>query len=370
MKVVFVLSGNYPTNKAYGVTSKESMIALRRLGHEVFVFSRREVIEIFSKKGVGSRLIATIWERSINSRAISKFFFPLWQVFACIQVRSLIPRDTEVIWTREPIVSCLLSFLAPPIIIAEIHHSPRRFSKVAIWILKQREKVIIAPIKPLITKQLGLEESKTPVAFMAVNDNFLKVGESRSAKRNLMKKIVLIGKISNKFQRESYERLMVQVEKLKGLPVQVELTLIGIDSKLWTNNMTNEISNVKIQILGHMDHGNLPSKLSQFDIGIIPYSNNRYFKDTFPLKAVEYAATKILIVASDTKTHRELLGENAIYYDTQDENSLREVLSKIWDGEFDTEGKIQSAYKWSQSKTYTKRVQAIMESVLAVQNAQ
>jgi glycosyltransferase involved in cell wall biosynthesis len=230
--------------------------------------------------------------------------------------------------------------------------------------------VIIAPIKPLITVELGLEESKTPVAFMAVNDNFLKIGESRSAKRNLMKKIVVMGKVSNKFQRESYERLMAQIKKLNELPVQIELTFIGIDSQFCNTNMIDESSNIKIQILGHIEHENLSSKLSEFDIGIIPYSDNRYFRETFPLKTVEYAATKILIVASDTKTHKDILGDNAIYYDTQDENSLREVLSRIWNGEFNTEEKIESAYKWSQSKTYSKRVEIIMECALTVQNLQ
>lgn len=369
VKIVVVLSGSFPTQKAYGVTTLGTLRALSQKGHKTILLSRTEVMNNLLSKGAVSRLVAKFWETSINSKRLSGIFFPVWQVFMCFQLRHLIPRDTDLIWSREPILAYFLSVLIRVTVVVELHHVPQRFNRLVMHRLKRDSKVVVAPIKSSIRDELKLDALTTPIANMAVNDEFLRVGKARISERDLKRKIVVLGKVSNMHQRVSHEQLFRELQSLgtNTLPATL-VAFIGIDDIFQSRLSIAKNGNLKLQFMGHIVHETLPIILSEFDIGIIPYSENRYFRDTFPIKAVEYAATKILIVASDTVNHKQILQDRAFYYSFEEEGSLSTLLTKIWSGELDTGEVIEKAYQWAQSKTYSRRVDKILENVVTVTN--
>jgi glycosyltransferase involved in cell wall biosynthesis len=368
VKIAVILSAKFPTHKAYGVTTRETVKALLRDGHKVQVLSRTEINEQLLSGGLLLRKISKLWEHLIGSKYLSFLIFPFWQIFFALRVKNLACNHTALMWTREPVVACLLSFLTSKAIVLEVHHIPRRCGKLIIHILKNRAGVVIAPIKISIRDELGLEALKTPIATMAVNEGFLQTGKLRSSKRRIGRSIVVLGKISNRFQRESYEKLIKQLESFSGYERSTKITFVGIENCFESKVLNSTPKDLIIEFRGHINHDELPQFLNKFDIGLIPYLGNAYFKDTFPIKMVEYAAVKLLIVATDTPSHREILENRAYYYDLTQERSLERLLLKIWSGELDTNKVIEEGYRWAGSKTYSNRVNEILEKVVTITN--
>ena len=45
MKILFVVTSAFPTQKAYGVTTRESMLAAKNLGHKVYSLSLKAITQ-------------------------------------------------------------------------------------------------------------------------------------------------------------------------------------------------------------------------------------------------------------------------------------------------------------------------------------
>lgn len=366
--MVFVLSGNFPTTKAYGVTTRETARAIEHLGHDVKVVSKLDVIRRLEKGRRIARAQAKCWEVLINSSKLSRIAFPMWQVFFAVKVRSIVSRDTEIIWSREPILALITSYLTPSKIVLEIHHVPRRFGKFLIGILRRRPRIVLSPIKVSIRESLSLNPIDSPLAEMSVNEDFLMAGKSRKSSRPLSGKIVVLGKISNAHQRASFESLLNELKLLNSTLEKTEVTFIGIEEQIGREFLSNLDLGTRIIFKSHIKHEDLPSLLCDFDLGIVPYSNDPYFRDTFPIKIVEYCAMKILVIATNTQTHKTILGENAIYYDLNKVGSLNNVLNQVWAGVLDTSSRLDRAYAWARTKTYNERVKKILQATCKLEN--
>jgi glycosyltransferase involved in cell wall biosynthesis len=61
----------------------------------------------------------------------------------------------------------------------------------------------------------------------------------------------------------------------------------------------NARSQRNICFVGHLDHALMPSVLAGFDVGIMPYNDNDFFRYSNPLKIYEYAAAGLPTVSSN-----------------------------------------------------------------------
>ena len=104
--------------------------------------------------------------------------------------------------------------------------------------------------------------------------------------------------------------------------------------------------------------------MSKIEIGLVPYPETTYNSRRFPIKLVEYAARGILILASDTLAHREILTEDiAYFYPQQSEFGLEAALNLINSDIDEANRKIKNAHLWAQRFTYGSRVKGVIQEM-------
>lgn len=133
---------------------------------------------------------------------------------------------------------------------------------------------------------------------------------------------------------------------IKELP-QVNFLLIGSIYNNAKNEMKKLIKNKNVIWLNYVQPELLPSYLSNFDAGIIPFKNSEFFKSVFPNKFFEYLASSLPVVTtnlSELKKYEDLIGyshgksdflENCIkalngYFDKYNEEYLRISMENSW----------------------------------------
>lgn len=351
-----ILSGFYPTHKAYGVTTSGTIEALTKLKCDVTCVSRNDINELLTKNSHVGRYFVEFSNTLLAARHISKFYFPIWQIVVSRFALKLLSDAEGTIWVREPLLALIFSFTTKKKIICEVHHSKGIVTHQLIQMLAKRPLVTLAPIKMQIAIDCKLTISKTPIAFMAVNNNFLERGRTRSSSREIQPKIVVVANSSNKFQRESLSRLIEQIGVCAEGSKDWEFTFAGIDASMLSQLPQRNQQYVRFKVLGRVSHDRILDLLEVSDIGIIPYLDNEYFLETFPIKAVEYAATKNLIIASDTRSHRKLLNDKAILYDLWNNAGLYKAISAAISRRVNTKNLLDEAYSWASDHSFQARV--------------
>lgn len=363
MKFYFVLSGYFPTNKAYGVTTNGTIKALKKEGHEVSVVSRAELKTKMRGYGYLGRLAVRSSDYLHSSHLLSKWYFPIWQIICSMMSISFFIETKSVIWVREPKLALIFSKITRKQVICELHQVSGIFIKLYIWLLKRNPRVILAPIKTELMQRAHLSTLDCPIAFMAVEEEFLQAGHHRSVGRKLLPQIAIVANLSNKYQIQSFKRLLTQIDFCLSVQEGVRFYFAGIhkdavsDMKLSIENIDN------VKFLGRISHEQILSLLSNTDLGIIPYCENDYFSNTFPIKAVEYAATKNLIIASDTSAHRELMRDHALFYDLNDNLGLNKAIRVALSDSEEIEKVLTSAYDWAKRHSYQERVLGVLKKI-------
>jgi glycosyltransferase involved in cell wall biosynthesis len=111
-----------------------------------------------------------------------------------------------------------------------------------------------------------------------------------------------------------------------------------------------------------MSHNELIPKLRKCDAFILPYPEGNYFRNRFPLKALEYAALFRPILVTDTIAHRNIFDSSEVWFYSPENclhlsNSINDLISdkgKVLK-------KLQNAYAKAQAHTYSRRVQDILD---------
>ena len=124
-------------------------------------------------------------------------------------------------------------------------------------------------------------------------------------------------------------------------------------------------SNSKIKLLlknrnviyhGHIDHTMLAKKISDYDIGLIPYKINAFTQSVTSLKLLEYFAAGLPVIS--TKYSEALSYEKSIFYIWNDIDRLCGVVDEIRNT-FDYEFSIANRRK-VETKTWEKQCQKLI----------
>jgi hypothetical protein len=366
MHIYFVLSGIYPTKKAYGVTTRETIRALMEFGHKVEVVSRSEIETNFKNGNFVSTRFVKISEFLLKLRKISKIYFPVWQIIFAYFSKRHFKEKHSLIWIREPQLAMFYSVTTNNRILCEIHHLSRFNTKYIIPFLQKKKNVTLSPIKRRIAENLGLSSSEAPISFMSVSPEFISVGEVREDFRRLEPRIVVVGNATNRYQLESFRRLIKQIEECKFSDFAPKFTFVGLDEHFAVETLGFSAHSVSADFLGAIKHEDLPNVLAKSDIGIVHYLDNEYFLNTFPIKIVEYAATKNLILATNTRAHTDIIGNKGLFYDINDDLGLRRIIEQATKPNANLGKTINEAFRWAKHHTYKARAGGIMAFIDSV----
>ena len=172
---------------------------------------------------------------------------------------------------------------------------------------------------------------------MAINKE--EIIETNSIKAKRYKKIIYVGNPNN-------GEVPLQIDLLNDAAVLVYkknpdwiFEIVGISEEVFLRSCS-KYKSPNIKFLEHLPRKLIIKKLRSSLIGLVIYPNFQWFHDSFPIKIVEYSASGVAIVASDTIAHRRILSKNrCVYFKSGSEVSLANGISQLINNEaFRVEG--------------------------------
>jgi len=113
-----------------------------------------------------------------------------------------------------------------------------------------------------------------------------------------------------------------------------------------------------LNVVPYVEHSRVPALMQSSDVLTLPYPGGRAFFDgRFPMKLVEYAASRKPIVLTSTPSHTSVFPLDAGYfYEFGNATQLVNQLHAALGGGSDRDAKVQRAFEWAQRHTYAERV--------------
>ena len=147
---------------------------------------------------------------------------------------------------------------------------------------------------------------------------------------------------------------------------EIEYSFVGLE-KEYENSLRHlinqlELNPKKFRFIDQVTHTDIPDTLRDFSVGVIPYPRSKYNDERFPLKALEYAASGLPIIATDTPVHKQLFSE--AFTNFFDENSAEEfsrAILNLYESRDVYQLKASNARKFAENFTYEMRAQKIID---------
>jgi glycosyltransferase involved in cell wall biosynthesis len=336
MNINFVLGVRYPTEKAYGVTIGRTSQAIKELhnGSKLFVPSPA------TEDQFGNSLIDITYKLGFSHppKRRSKIMIFVFALLDGVRIGNFLKiggkLEREKFIFRDLALSIGSMIILPKgRVLLEIHHHTSKLKKmIIICLVKTRKARLITITQNSLPYKLG----------SAINVCYVGNATSSGHDNGLMKMI-------NCIREASQTR------------IKVNLTIVGVPKRHFTSEAVSATSNFKVHFIDYVKHSEIPHILANQSVGVIPYPESRYHDYRFPIKAVEYAASSLSIIASDTPSHRSILSEDfAHFVDFDNSANLREKLLELQSNiEREQERRIQ-ARKWSEKYSYLERAKLII----------
>lgn len=367
-KLVYLSTTRYPTEKAYGVTIGNTVSALNKLKLE----TRIGVWGIPNNDCLQNEIVSISRHQS-NFGFKSKLPFAAKITFT-VQVfckgfqlnqNSLQIDEQTILWTREPIVLLHHAIFNHDVkYLIELHHSISWLNKIAIRIIARKHQVKILALSQFSKKQYQktlkyVEITEVP---MGVSENFFNI--SRSAKS---KKFVVgyMGKGTSSGHDNRIDQIITASKLLEDLS-DIEYSFVGLelDYEIKMRALIEELQLDinKFSFISHLSHNEIPKVMANFSVGIIPYPQSSYNDERFPLKAIEYAAAGLPILATSTHAFRRLLSEEFTnFFEENSPDSFAEAVLNLYESAEIYAVKSTNARTYAEGFTYEKRAQKIID---------
>lgn len=372
-KIVFLTPARYPTEKAYGVTTGNTIEALSRLGVRTEIWNRDNsgsdeygnlLVQPGTKKASKRK-----WLYRVHFLGINKWAYVHDQLKFALNCLSSLRKETEnvIAWTRFPLVG-LVTSLSPNVelLIIELHHQPNISSRMLLRGIKKIKSVKVAVISQKSKTQfdsLGLE-IQTFTLEMSVPENFI---QSTNHPFTLPTKVCYLGKSKSSGNTNNLEFILMGFSQTKNAS-QSKLDLVGVESQevssLAVYAEKLRISRRNLQFIPHLPHKEVDEYLNGASIGLVPYELNDYNSARFPIKILEYAAKGILILAPESFVANLQIPPGVImtYKDADSADFARELDLLIEKLNLQPTRNLV-AIEFAKHHTYRKRAQKLMEQI-------
>jgi glycosyltransferase involved in cell wall biosynthesis len=291
--------------------------------------------------------------------------------------RYAIPYKTEILWLRDPIVG-LLNYRKPYYrkVVIEVHQPLKIFEKVILKIIERSKKLIIAPIsKELYTSLLDSKFHFNKEIFMlspmGVPKSFFKESDTNNDQSVPFGefKIGYVGGAYSAGVDHNISSLISCIDEFnsKSSTMKSSLSIFGLEADLLPSFQANfhKLIESKVLFLSvRQNHDTLVAELQKCNVFILPYPEGNYYKSSFPIKAMEYAALRRPILVTNTISHRNIFNTNEVwFYDPQSCSSLSNAMMDINKDSSNTNEKIKLAFNKSLNFTYRNRVENILKLI-------
>lgn len=367
-----MLSTDFPTRRAYGITTAYTVDAVVAAGHSASVLSTSNL-----PSHGASRFYQTVqpWFRRRFSLpySIGAFAHHASRALFFHEVeRILASCATDAFWIRDFYLGAKLRSVFPqaPICI-EVHQPPSRRQMRSVC-RADSANTLWGPISPVteeaLTEALGQgrlgDVTRVP---MAAADAFFSTSPGVNSGLPNSQQIKTIGYFGS-FQSGGFDQgvaaMVREILRFETLgPVELLLVGIGEEGKRVVVESAKDIrSAIRLVVLPHVHHHEVPRLIRKCDVLVLPYPGGSPFFDArFPLKLVEYAASQRPIVLTKTRSHLGVFPVPAgYYYDGKDPRSFRKALASALTYDGTRQRTVSLAYDWARGHTYEARVRPVL----------
>ena len=329
MRIVILLSGRFPTEKAYGVTTNGTIRALVAMGHSVTVYGLesdyKEINLNYSKVELRNykelsfmrlfKLIAYSG-KGVLSKVCWNIF---WKSVYYSNREELRRAKFEVAWIRDPKMYKFV--IDMPKNIVEIHNFVGRKGILKLTNNCENGNLVLAPISRTLTNYVASLNLKSKVVMApmgidldqisaenSINDFVLQIQNSRKMKRQSIK-VGYVGKFLPNGYSKGIEDLLdlACLNKLEKL--ELEISLVG-GTLEEVANFEKKRSNLNLnpsdlEITPHLPHREALERMKTFEVLVLPQPDSKkYFG--FPLKCIEAVASGRILVVADCSIYRDI----------------------------------------------------------------
>ena len=316
--------------KAYAVTTVQTALALRKLGFELRYFgpfskSRTATLWPFDRRKKISNIILSINLIMFRFTFLAKLSFVLQRKL--LQSRLLVEQnlsESNLLWTRDLRVAITYANRGFAVC-CEVHAALTHRELVALEKLSSRNKLWLFPISISLKDELlslsNLREVGISLLPMGADKAFFEapsVSHSYSPHEHI--RIGYIGSyetvgitagledvISSLFLQNDFQIEFLVVGVGKGGATALNEHFAKIQSSKKTQNFS-------MTLLEWVNHDDVLGYIQSCHMVILPYQENSFNSGRFPIKAIEYSASQIPILCSDTVSHRNIFNENQVYF--------------------------------------------------------
>jgi glycosyltransferase involved in cell wall biosynthesis len=371
MRFLFVLNSQYPTKKAYGITTGYTADALVKENQDVTVLAfSRAISDHFGTKIISANSNFKIIQKVVGA-VPERIRYYLRGLLVTITIRKTLKsvQAPVVIWVRDFYLFVLIRITFPRNLILFENH--RQLGKTQNYFLKyllaKRNSLITGITAGHVPQLLITNRDRASLVLpMCAPNDFFEIGLNRkSIKVDEKLRVCYVGKATSSGNSNGLEFLLQQINIVNLQEMNVEFTMIGIEPEFIRDFAALRdslgIEERVLRFLPHASHQEVLTVLKNSDVGLVPYPNSSYNSMRFPIKIVEYAAAGVLILAAKTPAHSKILpGEIALFYDDSELNSLAESLRHIASNQKAVEKRLARGLAWSQNYRYSSRVHSAL----------
>ena len=176
------------------------------------------------------------------------------------------------------------------------------------------------------------------------------------------KRILKIIAVGNFRQQKNYFYLLDIFKYLKRYNIQLDIHGSGGDIEKFRDKVKE--SNYKIILKGQV--GNINKIIGDYDLFIMPSTN-----EGFALSVFEAMAASVPVIISNIPPLKNIVKENAIYFELDDPKGAADLLISIYKGEIDINSLASKGRAYAENtvrrEKYVKKLLKIYQTILEVQ---
>ena len=331
IKIAYVIGAPFPTMKAYGVTSRETIKVLLKnkvrtrvfcLNGQYYDSDYKNILKEISefKKNIASQLLI-----NLGSMGSTKLNFFCWRVGIAKIINKNLglikDYDPELIWVRDPMIAYLyLKNFEFVRIILEVHDKSGIFyhkklikynARISYFPINQTNSEFLVSLNPKANSNIapmGIREE-----HLASKSDCIKFADSLKRRSKKGIRVGYIGKIAPGGYSKGTEDLIGLAKYAQLNELKLSVTIVGAAQKdLPKLNVIRKELAIRKSFLDfktHVKHTRALTLMKSYDVLILPaYSSEQYVG--MPLKLLEYLSTGKITIMADTPLYGKNFRKN------------------------------------------------------------
>ena len=349
-KVSILVYGRMPTEKAYGIHALNQAKSFSKLGYEVElihpstnnIMTINETVQNYYGENFAFKIIEKenydltglrVFKLLPNSLKKLLWLFSSYRWAKKLRVEL----SESIIWSTNPIVCWTLKSSFK--IIFEQHGEGKVVQKIFINKLKNKQCYLVGTTKTSFNELEQINNNSIYLPNCVDIDRFYPKYEEVEQ--------IVVG-YAGMLETYGFDKGMLNSTfGMLKLMDNIYFKVVIIGGPEYKINeikkvVSKSIHSENFQFIDRLPQGELAEQIRRFDIGLVPYPNNKHTNlYASPLKIFEYLASGVIPLVSDLTAHKEIELDEIVFYKNDDFDHFNDMLHGLLDKEIIKSKKIK-----------------------------